>query len=97
MTSEPIRATVVGAGAWGTALATVLAANGHDVLLWAREPEVVADVNERRENRTFLPGIRLPPNVRATGRLDEAVRGRTLVVSVVPAQHTRRVVALWAP
>src|SRR5581483_9501853 len=56
-----------------------------------------ADVNERRENRTFLPGIRLPPNVRATGRLDEAVRGRTLVVSVVPAQHTRRVVALWAP
>lgn len=97
MPEEPIRAAIVGAGAWGTALATVLATKGHDVLVWAREPEVVADVNERRENRTFLPGVRLPPNVRATGRVDEAVRGRTLILSVCPAQHTRQLVARWAP
>ncbi len=97
MPEEPTRVAVVGAGAWGTALATVLATSRHDVLVWAREPEVVADINERRENRTFLPGVRLPANVRATGDLVEAVRSRAFVFSVCPAQHTRQLTALWAP
>ena len=50
-----MRATVVGAGSWGTALANVLAKNGHDVHIWAREPEVVASINEQRVNALFLP------------------------------------------
>ena len=52
-----MKCAVVGAGAWGTALANVLAANGHSVALWAREPDFVDAINTGRENRRFLPGI----------------------------------------
>ena len=57
---------VLGAGAWGTALAQVCARAGLPVTLWAREPEVVEAVNGRRENPLFLPGVQLEPGVRAT-------------------------------
>ncbi len=50
---------IVGAGAWGTALAIVARRAGRDVLLWAHEPETVADINQRHRNETFLPGIKL--------------------------------------
>ena len=54
------RVGVVGAGAWGTALAITAARAGGEVTLWAREPEVVASINERGINEMFLPGIKLP-------------------------------------
>ena len=61
------RVGIVGGGAWGTALAQSLRRAGRDVLLWAREPEVVASINEKHVNAPFLPGIALDPAIRATG------------------------------
>ncbi len=86
-----MRCAVLGAGAWGTALADLLARNGHDVALWAFEPDVVASVNTRRENVRFLPGAPLSTALRATTRLDEALEDATLVCFVTPAQHLRSI------
>ncbi|MDQ6925515.1 MAG: NAD(P)H-dependent glycerol-3-phosphate dehydrogenase, partial [Candidatus Eremiobacteraeota bacterium] len=88
-----MRAAVVGAGAWGTALADLLARNGADVVLWARESDVVADVNTRAENRRFLAGHILSPTLRATGDLAVAVTDRELVL-FAPPSHVLRAVAL---
>ena len=60
-----MKCAVVGAGAWGTALACVLARNGETVALWAREREVVESINARHVNELFLPGMPLPDGVRA--------------------------------
>jgi glycerol-3-phosphate dehydrogenase (NAD(P)+) len=81
---------VLGAGAWGTALAQVAAAAGRRVLIWAREPEVVEAINSKHENPIFLPGIPLHPAIRATGALDAAA-GAQLILAVPPAQHMRSV------
>ncbi|HYI42274.1 MAG TPA: NAD(P)H-dependent glycerol-3-phosphate dehydrogenase [Sphingomicrobium sp.] len=86
------RLAIVGGGAWGTALAQVAARDGLPVLLWAREPEVVASINEAHENALFLPGRKLDPAIWATGDLaDLAGCGAWLVVT--PAQHMRAVLA----
>lgn len=82
---------VIGGGAWGTALAQVLADHEH-VLLWAREPEVVAAINSGHANDDFLPGVRLSPRIHATGDLAEMAGVGTWLV-VVPAQHLRHVLA----
>ena len=84
---------VVGAGAWGTALANVLAANGHTVALWAREPDVVDAVNQARENRRFLPGVGIADRVRATGTIDDALRGAEMITYVAPSHALRDVAA----
>jgi glycerol-3-phosphate dehydrogenase (NAD(P)+) len=81
---------VVGGGAWGTALAQVMAAK-EDVILWAREAEVVAAINSAHENRLFLPGIRLDDRIRATGDTAELAAADVWLV-VAPAQHLRTVV-----
>ncbi|MDB5442284.1 MAG: hypothetical protein JWP73_660, partial [Phenylobacterium sp.] len=60
------RAGVIGGGAWGTALAQVCARAGLETVLWAREPDVVADINDHHENRLFLPGVSLDAGVRAS-------------------------------
>jgi glycerol-3-phosphate dehydrogenase (NAD(P)+) len=84
------RIGIVGGGAWGTALAQVAAAGGRDTLLWAREPEVVASINDAHENTIFLPGRPLAPTIRATADLaDLAVCDAWLIVT--PAQHSRAV------
>jgi glycerol-3-phosphate dehydrogenase (NAD(P)+) len=87
------RCAVVGAGAWGTALADLLARNGHDVTLWALEPDVVETVASRHENTRFLPGARLAPALRATSRLDDAVAGASLICVATPSQHLRTTIA----
>lgn len=84
---------VVGGGSWGTALAGVLAGNGHDTVLWAREAEVVDEVNARHTNRDFLPDVELPPSLRAENDLDAALHGAAFVISVVPSQFAGSV---WA-
>ena len=78
---------VIGAGAWGTALASTLSGNGL-VTLWAREAEVVAAINETRENPVFLPGIALPPGITATADLAD-MAACAIILVVVPAQHLR--------
>lgn len=76
---------VVGAGAWGTALAQTLALAGRDVTLWGHETEVVSAIAEHHENKVFLPGIKLDPRIRATVDLAEIAQNDALLM-VVPAQ-----------
>lgn len=83
---------VLGAGSWGTTLANLLATKGHAVRLWAYEPEVVEAVSRFRENRLFLPGVRLSPSIRATGDAREAVAGADVVVSAPPSHAVRGVI-----
>src|SRR3546814_11702800 len=83
-----MRIGVIGAGAWGTALAQVAAANGDPVLIWAFEEEVARAINETHCNRVFLPGNDLNPAIQATTSLDDlSVCDAVLVVK--PAQHLR--------
>ena len=87
---------VIGGGAWGTALAQTQRLAGRDVLLWAREPETVEDINQRHVNRTFLPGIQLDESLRATARLLE-IAASDVILMVAPAQHVRAVCAELRP
>ncbi len=84
---------MIGAGAWGTALAIVAARAGRRVTLWAREPDVVASIKRDRENTRFLPGIALPDEIEATPNISEAAKGEALLMAV-PAQHVRDTVLL---
>ena len=85
------RAAVIGAGAWGTTLANVLAENGAEVALWCRRDEHAADLGRDRENRAYLPGVRLNEAVRPTADLAGAVRDRSLVLAAVPSHAARHV------
>ena len=88
--------SVLGAGAWGTALAQVAAAAGRKVLIWAREPDVVRSINDEAENALFLPGIKLNAAVRATADLADAAKSQ-LILAVPPAQHMRGVLRAVRP
>lgn len=77
--------SIVGAGSWGTALAATFAQLGHDVTLWAYQAEVVEGIRARHENPVFMPGIKLPENLSATGNLGEALRDAEIVVTVMPS------------
>ena len=90
------RCAVIGAGAWGTALANVLTANGHETLLWAREPDVVDSVNTRHINDRFLAGIPLDPSLRATAAMEDALDGASFVVYVPPSSALRAVLRAGA-
>ena len=85
------RISVIGAGAWGTALAAVARRAGRDVLLWALEPEVAESINSQHENQLFLPGVPLDAAIRATTSLPEAAEFGNAVLLVPPAQHLRSV------
>jgi len=85
-----MRIGVIGAGAWGTALAQVAAAGGDPVLLWAFEPDVVEAINSDHLNPVYLAGVPLSPAIRATGSLADLGDCDALLV-VTPAQHVRRV------
>jgi glycerol-3-phosphate dehydrogenase (NAD(P)+) len=91
------RAAVLGAGSWGTAFAKVLADAGGDVVLWARRPEVVAEIEETRRNAEYHPDLILPPTIRATSDAAEAISGADIVVLSVPSQTLRGNLAQWAP
>ena len=83
------KAAVLGAGSWGTALACQLARTGHDVTMWAMEPEVASGINEKHRNPFFLSDIELPERIRATTDMSEAVRDADLCLVVIPAQFVR--------
>lgn len=87
---------VVGAGSWGTSLARLLARKGHRVSLWAREPEVTAEINQHRENRTFLPGVQLPESLEVSSDLLEVSADKDMLLSVVPSQFVSQVFASLA-
>ena len=89
---------VIGAGAWGTAIAIALGRRGsHRVRLWAYEKEVVESITTRRVNELFLSGAPIPEAVRATSSLSDALGGAEIIVSVMPSHHTRRVFQQMKP
>ena len=90
------RIGVLGAGAWGTALAQTAAKAGRDVALWAFETDVVAQINETRENRTYLPGVPLDPAIDAVSAVSD-LDDCDAILMVAPAQHARRVMEGFAP
>jgi glycerol-3-phosphate dehydrogenase (NAD(P)+) len=91
------RVAVVGAGAWGTALAAHAARVGHDVSLWAHEGDVVNDLIAHHENRAFLEGVKLPASIRPSTDPAEVLDGADLVVLVPPSAFLRPVVERIAP
>jgi glycerol-3-phosphate dehydrogenase (NAD(P)+) len=92
-----VKATVLGAGSWGTTFAQVLCDAGTPVTLWARRPEIAAAISEGHENPRYLPGVALPGSLTATTDEAAALRAADLVVFAVPAQTLRACLADWAP
>ena len=86
----------MGAGAWGTVLAKLLADAGGEVALWTRRSELAAEINASRHNPDYLPGVPLPSGVRATGDAAEALTGVTTVLLAMPAQTMRANLEQWA-
>lgn len=100
MTTPPStirRAAVIGAGAWGTALARHLAENNLTVKLWAYEPEVVESINTKKENSLYLPGIPLPASLTATSSLEDALQDTDFILLAVPSHAMRSVVNNMKP
>ena len=93
------RIGIIGAGAWGTALALAARRAGREALLWAFEPEVVLAINEQHANPVYLPGITLDPAIRATADLAEAASADAILLCA-PAQHLRglcrRLASSWS-
>jgi glycerol-3-phosphate dehydrogenase (NAD(P)+) len=84
------RIAILGAGAWGTALAINLAKRGgHEVALWSRSPQAATEMCDRRENARYLPGFALPSAIAITADAGRAVDGAEIIVSVVPSEHLR--------
>lgn len=91
------RIAVMGAGSWGTTFAKVLSDAGREVVLWARRPEVADAVCRQHVNPDYLPGVGLPPSLRATVHPDEALVAVDAVVFAVPSQTLRANLAAWCP
>ncbi|MEK9198021.1 NAD(P)H-dependent glycerol-3-phosphate dehydrogenase [Lysinibacillus halotolerans] len=83
--------TILGAGSWGTALAIVLAENGHNTLLWTHRIEQANEINEQHTNEKYLPNIQLPTKLTATADLQEAVNHSNIIVVAVPTKAIREV------
>ncbi len=91
------RVAVIGAGAWGTALANLLAGQGVATTIWAYEPEVVESINQRHENELYFAGNRLDPRLTASGELAAVIGGADLLCAVTPSHVTRRVLEQASP
>ncbi|MDR0270292.1 NAD(P)H-dependent glycerol-3-phosphate dehydrogenase [Paenibacillus sp.] len=85
------KVAVLVAGSWGTALASVLAVNHPEVMIWSRSSEQVQEINEKHVNSRYLPEVALPVNLKATTNMEEAVAGATAVLIVAPSKAMREV------
>lgn len=92
-----MRCAVIGGGAWGTALADLMARSGHETWLWAREPDVVEHVEGAHVNPRFLPGVRLHQSLRASGDMGAVLRGAEVVFYTAPSHVLRQVASAGAP
>ncbi len=88
---------IIGAGSWGIALAYLLSCNGHKVTVWSRREESVNKLKAYHGNEDKLPGVILNDNVDFTCNIEEAVKGKELILLVVPSVHMRETVRLIAP
>ena len=84
--------TILGAGSFGTVLAKLLAENKNNVQIWGRNQDSIKQINEKKENINYLPGFKLPPNLKATNNIKESIKNTDLILSVLPTQATRNVV-----
>jgi glycerol-3-phosphate dehydrogenase (NAD(P)+) len=91
LSRECARISVLGGGAWGTALGLHCGRKGHDVLIWAREQNVVDAINTQHENSVFFKGHRLPENVKASADANEVVAYGELILTVIPTPFVERV------
>ena len=85
------RIAVLGAGSWGSTLASVLVENGHDVNIWARRDEQAGEINQYHTNEKYLPGVKLPESLQAHSSLAQCLKDRDIVVFVVPSHSMREV------
>ena len=92
-----MKTAVIGDGGWGTALAMVLERNGHDVTVWGPFPEHLAAVTATGENKTYLPGVKVPPSIRWTDDREATVQDADLVVLVVPSRFYKPVIESFKP
>jgi len=88
---------VLGAGSWGTALALLLARNGNETRLWARNPEHVSQMQQASENAKYLPGIPFPDNLHVQSDLNKVLDGVRDILIVVPSHAFRSVLQLIKP
>ena len=96
--AEPYgRIAVVGAGSWGTALATVARRAGREVVIWGRDPEVIEAIRDRSENPKYLPEVALPDGIEATTDMEEALSGAQAVLIVTPSTTLREICAQMRP
>ncbi len=92
-----MKATIYGAGSFGTAIAAVLSNTCDEVVLWGRDAAVVDAINQRHENPSYLPGLTLAPNISATTALPDATQGAELIVTATPSHATRELMAKLTP
>ena len=88
---------VIGAGSWGTALAVIAARAGHKVRLWSRNDAVVSSINEQHVNSRYLSSTSIPDSVTATGDIEAALQGASLVVLAVPSHAARETLTAMSP
>ena len=93
------RIAILGGGSWGTGLAVVLAGSRrkHEIRLWVRASSLADSIERDRENKKYLPGISIPPCVKASSDLENSLRDAQIVVGAVPSAHTRSIFALALP
>ena len=89
--------SIIGAGSWGTALARLLAVNGHDVVMWSIVEDEIRMLQENHEHLTKLPGVKLPDTLIVTNDLEEAIKGKDFLVLAVPSPFTRSTAAKMCP
>ena len=87
----PKQVSILGDGGWGTGLALVSNRVGHRTTLWSAFPDYAQELAVKRENRKYLPGIPLPPNLKITSNIQEAVESAEFIVFAVPSQYLRNV------
>lgn len=88
---------IIGAGSWGTALSSLLYDNGHQVTVWSIDEAEVRMLDQEREHKTKLPGVKLPSEMQFTGDLESAVKGKDFLVLAVPSPFTRATAKKMAP
>jgi glycerol-3-phosphate dehydrogenase (NAD(P)+) len=91
------RIAVLGAGAWGTTLANLMAGKGYDVVLWGRDPERMRQMRRKGENERFLPGVRLSSRLELSSDLESTVKGISCIIAAVPCQYLRGVLERLEP
>ena len=84
-----MKIAIIGSGSWGTAMAVLLANRGNDIYMWSWQQEETDRLNRDRENREFLPGIKLPQNVVCSHNMGECIAGAEVIVTAVPSPATR--------